>query len=394
MSGNTTGSTSSGSGSSSSSTQPPLPPPPPPSPPPALPAPPAPLGPTGRTAATGTQAGTGGLGLVWVKLELNNNNNNPLLLLLFLLCANEGLVGGAAPAGRCAAPAGIHAGAGGRAGGSSDGSLVRLPDALGPNQLVAFMESLRAVERAAQELNERYSAVGTPSLGSRSPGSASPGSPNFNRQVEREKALIRNYKLQVQRFAGNNFIPFNMKVEQEIQLQITLGIFDTAVDIFKYLREEHMPAIYLQWFRNDMHRFVALGDRAWSTAWKEFCAAHLPNLNPLDFREHLLERVKDSQHTFTTFVESQLARVLDLAYSADATRGVSRLDNLELKLDKVRSLVADNKNPARNPRRESHPLDADPYNDYEPMEAYNVAPAAEPSTAPPSTSNPRVSSLR
>ncbi|KAJ3074373.1 hypothetical protein HK102_005803, partial [Quaeritorhiza haematococci] len=183
-----------------------------------------------------------------------------------------------------------------------------------------------------------------------------------------------------------------------------------------------------------MHRFVTLGNRAWSTAWKEFCAAHFPNLNPLDFREHLLKRVKDSQHTFTTFAESlrkeneslsgtgeqaterelkkvltknfpgdrplpimpnsrawshpsvtleELARVLDLANSADATRGVSRLDNLELKLDKVLSLVADNKNPARNPRRESHPLDADPYNDYDPMEAYNVAPTTGPSSAPP-----------
>ncbi|KAJ3065419.1 hypothetical protein HK102_007905 [Quaeritorhiza haematococci] len=53
-----------------------------------------------------------------------------------------------------------------------------------------------------------------------------------------------------------------------------------------------------------MHRFVALGDRAWSTAWKEFCAAHFRNLNPLDFREHLFKRVEDWQYAFTTFAES------------------------------------------------------------------------------------------
>ncbi|KAJ3079948.1 hypothetical protein HK102_003410, partial [Quaeritorhiza haematococci] len=68
---------------------------------------------------------------------------------------------------------------------------------------------------------------------------------------------------------------------------------------------------------------------------------------------------------------------------ADATRGVSQLENLELKLNKVLSLVADNNNPACNPRRESHPLDADPYDDYDPMEVYNIAPTAGPSSAPP-----------
>ncbi|KAJ3074374.1 hypothetical protein HK102_005804, partial [Quaeritorhiza haematococci] len=218
------------------------------------PAPPAPLGPIVRTAATGVggsgneggrlgssgsnssggtsggqgQSGSGtGAGGTGTQQQQQQQPLPPPPP------RPEGLAGGAAPAARHAAPAGIDAGAGGRAGGSSDGSLVRLPDALGPDQLVAFMESLRAVERAAQELNERYSAVGTPSLGSRSPGSASPGSRNFNRQVEREKALIRNYKLRVQRFTGDNFIPFNMEVKQENQLRITLGIFDTAADIFK-----------------------------------------------------------------------------------------------------------------------------------------------------------------